>query len=178
MNRKLSWEHEGWVNVKHRDALRCPAAELKARKGPTFSQKTEPSSSARDYYQKAMLLAKHAAQRNIVSPIDLSVPDGIALPGMSLVYDRQRFFYSGIKEEKYRTVLTRTATRKQLDLVKKSAIEALEKHVSDEEILDGSTCERHSATSTPKSMTESSRVDLMKSTLADSGVERVDLRST
>ncbi|KAJ6528047.1 hypothetical protein B0H19DRAFT_1334165, partial [Mycena capillaripes] len=135
MNRKLSsWEHEGWVNVKHRDVLRCLAAELKARKGPTFFQKTEPGSSSRDYYQKATLLAKQAAQRNIVSPIDLSVPDGMALPGMSSVNNRQRSFYRRIREAKNRTVLTRTATRKQLDLVKKSAIEALEKHVSDEEI--------------------------------------------
>ncbi|KAJ6524164.1 hypothetical protein B0H19DRAFT_1215011 [Mycena capillaripes] len=120
MNKKLStWEHEGWVNVKHRQVLRCLAAELKARKGLTLFQKTEPG---------------YTARKATVSPIDFSVPNGTALPGTSLIENRQRSFYRGIREEKNRGITTRIATRKQLDLVKKSALDSLERHVSDGEI--------------------------------------------
>ncbi|KAJ6534231.1 hypothetical protein B0H19DRAFT_964508, partial [Mycena capillaripes] len=135
MNNKLStWEHEGWVKVKHRQVLRCLAAELKSRKGLTLFQKTEPGSAAKEHCRKAALLAKQAARGTAVCQIDFSVPNGMALPGMSLIENRQRSFYRGIREEKNRGVPTRAATQKQLDLVKKSAIESLEKHVSEGEI--------------------------------------------
>jgi ribonuclease HI len=135
MNEKLStWEHEGWVNVRHREVLRCLAAEIKTRKKPTFFKVTEPGSAAREYCRMAMLLAKKSAQRTIVNPIDLSVPNGMALPGMSLADNRQRSFYRGIREEKTKGVPTRPATRKKLDLVQKAMVESFEKHVSDDEI--------------------------------------------
>ncbi|KAJ6530586.1 hypothetical protein B0H19DRAFT_1273588 [Mycena capillaripes] len=43
MNKKLTgWEREGWTGVRHRDALRCLAAELKARQGPTLLVVAKP----------------------------------------------------------------------------------------------------------------------------------------
>ncbi|KAJ7919404.1 hypothetical protein B0H13DRAFT_1868495 [Mycena leptocephala] len=85
MNKKLSvWEHEGWVNVRHREVLKCLAAELKARKGSTFFEVVEPGTEARARCREATLLAKQATRGTIVNKIDLSIPDGMALPGMSL----------------------------------------------------------------------------------------------
>ncbi|KAJ7910721.1 hypothetical protein B0H13DRAFT_1876442 [Mycena leptocephala] len=62
MNKKLSvWEHEGWVNVRHREVLKCLAAELKARKGSTFFEVVEPGTEARAHCREATLLAIQAA---------------------------------------------------------------------------------------------------------------------
>ncbi|KAJ7842588.1 hypothetical protein B0H13DRAFT_2239369 [Mycena leptocephala] len=128
MNKKLStWEHGGWVNVKHKEVLRCLAAELKARKGPTLFEVAEPGSATKEFCRKATTLAKQSVRGTTVTTVDLSVPDGMALPGMSLTENRQRSFYRGIREEKTREVPTRTATRKHLDL-------SFKKYVSDEEI--------------------------------------------
>ncbi|KAJ6536953.1 hypothetical protein B0H19DRAFT_1079352 [Mycena capillaripes] len=135
MNEKLStWEHEGWVNVRHREVLRCLAAEIKTRKRPTRFKVTEPGSAAREHCKTATLLAKQSARGTIVSQIDLSIPNGTSLPGMSLTGSRQRSFYRGIREEKNKGVQTRPAARKKLDLVQKAIVESFENHVSDEEI--------------------------------------------
>ncbi|KAJ7835418.1 hypothetical protein B0H13DRAFT_1652638, partial [Mycena leptocephala] len=135
MNKKLStWEHEGWVNVRHREALRCLAAELKVRKGSTLFEIAEPGSVTKEYCQRAMTLAKKSVRSTNVTTFDLSVPDGMALPGMSLTDNRQRSFYRGVREEKTKKVPTRTAVRKHLDAVRKSMVESFDKYVSDREI--------------------------------------------
>ncbi|KAJ7824831.1 hypothetical protein B0H13DRAFT_1658299 [Mycena leptocephala] len=135
MNKKLpTWEHEGWVNVRHKEVLRCLAAELKARKGSTLLIVAVPGSVTKEYCQKATTLAKQAVQGTTATTVDLSVPEGTALPGMSLTDNRQRSFYRAIREEKTRKVPTRTAARKHLDLVRNSMVESFEKYVSDEEI--------------------------------------------
>ncbi|KAJ7835765.1 hypothetical protein B0H13DRAFT_2240059 [Mycena leptocephala] len=135
MNNKLStWEHEGWVNVRHKDVLKCLAAELKARRGSTFFKVVEPGTAAQGYCREATLLAKQSARGTTVNRIDISVPNGMALPGMSLIGNRQRVFYRGIREEKTKKVSTRTSTQKNLDLVRKSVVESFKKHVSDSEI--------------------------------------------
>jgi hypothetical protein len=65
MNKKLSvWEHEGWVNVRHREVLKCLAAELKARKGSTFFEVVEPGTEARARCREATLLAKTGRTRD------------------------------------------------------------------------------------------------------------------
>ncbi|KAJ7844549.1 hypothetical protein B0H13DRAFT_2286348 [Mycena leptocephala] len=82
MNKKLStWEHEGWVNVHHREVLRCLAAELKARKGSTLFEIAKPGSVTKEYCQRATTLAKQSVRSTNVTTFDLSVPDGMALLG-------------------------------------------------------------------------------------------------
>ncbi|KAJ7884932.1 hypothetical protein B0H13DRAFT_1577791, partial [Mycena leptocephala] len=135
MNKDLSaWEHGGWVNVRHKEVLRCLAAELKARKKPTLFQVAELGSATKECCRRAVTLAKQFVQEGTATTVDLSVPVGMALPGMSLTDNRQRAFYRGIREEKARRVPTRIAARKHLDLVHKSMAESFKKYVSDEEI--------------------------------------------
>ncbi|KAJ7876991.1 hypothetical protein B0H13DRAFT_1893459 [Mycena leptocephala] len=100
-----TWEHEGWVNVRHRGALRCFAAELKARKGSTLFEIAEPGSVTKEYCQTATTLAKKSVRSTNVTTFDLSVPDGMALPA-----------------------------RKHLDTVRKLMVESFDKYVSGREI--------------------------------------------
>jgi ribonuclease HI len=122
------------VNIHHREVLRCLAAELKARKGPTLFRVVEPGKAARLHCREAMLLAKESARGTIINQMDLSVPNGTALPGMSLIGNRQRTFYGGIREIKVKKVTTRASTRKNLHLVQESMIECFGKYVLDREI--------------------------------------------
>ncbi|KAJ6559890.1 hypothetical protein B0H19DRAFT_1069610 [Mycena capillaripes] len=135
MNKKLTtWEREGWMGVRHRDALRCLAAELKARRGPTDLVVAEPGTTGRDLLRQATLLAKQAAISNRVATVDLSVPNGMALPGVSLTENRQRTFYKSICETKAKDVAVRPSTRVKLDAIREKIGESFDKHVSDEDI--------------------------------------------
>ncbi|KAJ6537967.1 hypothetical protein B0H19DRAFT_1079062 [Mycena capillaripes] len=135
MNKKLTtWEREGWLGVRHRNALRCLAAELKARRGPTLLVVTKPGAAGRDLVRQATLLAKQAAINDRVPTFDLSIPNGMALPGVSLTGNRQRTFYRSIREMKAKDVATRPSTQKKLDAVREKIGDSFEKYVSDEEI--------------------------------------------
>ncbi|KAJ6566264.1 hypothetical protein B0H19DRAFT_940693 [Mycena capillaripes] len=135
MNKKLTtWEHEGWLGVPHRNALCCLAAELKARRGPTDIVVAKPGTAGRNFLRQASLLAKQAAISNHVAPVDLSVPNGMALPGVSLTENRQRTFYKSIREMKAKEVAVRPSTRKKLDAVREKIGESYDKYVSDEDI--------------------------------------------
>ncbi|KAJ6524963.1 hypothetical protein B0H19DRAFT_1085082 [Mycena capillaripes] len=91
MNKRLTaWEREGWMGVRHRNVLRCLAAELKARRGPTLLVIAQPGAAGRDHLRQATVLAKQAAISDRVTPVDLSVPNDMALPGVSLTENRQR----------------------------------------------------------------------------------------
>ncbi|KAJ7822937.1 hypothetical protein B0H13DRAFT_1659366 [Mycena leptocephala] len=110
------------------------AAELKVRKGSTFFEVAEPGTEARAHCREATLLAKQAARGTIVNRIDLSIPDGMALPGMSLTGNRQPTFYRRIREGKAKKVLIRKSTQKHLDLVRKSMVESFRIYVLDNDI--------------------------------------------
>jgi hypothetical protein len=85
MNKKLpKWEHEGWVGVPHHDVLRCLAAELKARKAPTFFKLAAPGTHERLLCRQATTLAKNAARAPGNQEWDFTLPKGTALPGLSL----------------------------------------------------------------------------------------------
>ncbi|KAJ7867878.1 hypothetical protein B0H14DRAFT_3861630 [Mycena olivaceomarginata] len=59
MNKKLTtWEREGWMGVRHRNALRCLADELKARRGPTLLVVAKPGAAGRDLSPLAPLDAR------------------------------------------------------------------------------------------------------------------------
>ncbi|KAJ6556300.1 hypothetical protein B0H19DRAFT_948005 [Mycena capillaripes] len=135
MNKKLTtWEREGWMGVRNRDALRCLAAELKARQGPTNIMVAKSGTKERDLLRQATLLAKQAATRNHVAPVDLSVPHGMALPGVSLTENRQRTFYKSIRETKATDVTVRPSTRVKLDTIHEKVGESFDKYVSDEDV--------------------------------------------
>ncbi|KAJ7909726.1 hypothetical protein B0H13DRAFT_1877425 [Mycena leptocephala] len=59
-------------------------SELKARKGSTLFEIAEPGSVTKEYRQRAMTLAKQSVRSTNVTTFGLSVPDGMALPGMIL----------------------------------------------------------------------------------------------
>jgi hypothetical protein len=85
MNKKLSnWEHKGWVGVPHCDILRCLAAEVKARNTPTFFRVAAPGSLNRALCRQAAVLAKRAARAPTDEKWDLTLPQDMALPGLSL----------------------------------------------------------------------------------------------
>jgi ribonuclease HI len=135
MNTKLpDWEHEGWVGNPHRDVLRCLAAELKARKAPTFFKLAKPGTPERLRCRQATILAKEAARTRESAQWDLTLPKDTALPGLSLQGNRQRVFYRSIREEKMRKLTPRPSTTKTLELVRKAAEESFGRCVSDAEI--------------------------------------------
>ncbi|KAJ7314190.1 hypothetical protein DFH08DRAFT_917899 [Mycena albidolilacea] len=135
MNTKLpDWEHEGWVGNPHRDMLRCLAAELKARKAPTFFKLAEPGTPERLRCRQATILAKEAARTRENAQWDFTLPKDTALPGLSLQGNRQRVFYRSIREEKMRKLTPCPSTTKTLELVRKAAEESFGRCVSDAEI--------------------------------------------
>jgi hypothetical protein len=118
MNKKLQrWEHEGWVGVKHRDILRCVAVELKARKAPTFFKEAKPGTPERAECMKAARLAKRAARAPTIEAWDMTLPPGTALPGLSLIDNRQKLFYRSIREEKTKKLAPRASTDKKLKVI-------------------------------------------------------------
>ncbi|KAJ7339152.1 hypothetical protein DFH08DRAFT_812546 [Mycena albidolilacea] len=135
MNKKLSkWEHEGWVGVPHRDVLRCLAAELKARKAPTFFKLAAPGMPERLLCRQATMLAKNAVRAPGNQEWDFTLPKGTALPGLSLQGNRQRVFYRSIREEKTKKLTPRLSTIKTLDLVWKAAEDDFGRYASDTDI--------------------------------------------
>ncbi|KAJ6532430.1 hypothetical protein B0H19DRAFT_965868, partial [Mycena capillaripes] len=82
----------------------------------------------------ATLLARQAAMSNQVAPFDLSIPNGMALPGVSLTGNRQRTFYKSIREMKAQDVAVRPSTRIKLDAIREKIGEAFDKYTLDEEI--------------------------------------------
>ncbi|KAJ7859229.1 hypothetical protein B0H13DRAFT_1901538 [Mycena leptocephala] len=109
-------------------------AELKARRSPTFFKVVKPGTAARGFCQEAALLAKQSARGTSAKLMDLTVPDGMGLPGMSLTGNHQQTFYSGIREIKAEKIATRTSTQRHLDLVQEAIAESFEIYVSDREI--------------------------------------------
>ncbi|KAJ7690494.1 hypothetical protein B0H17DRAFT_936010 [Mycena rosella] len=135
MNKKLSgWEHEGWVGVRHCGVLLCLAAELKARKAPTFFKVAAPGTPARTICKRAAGLAKRAAKAPIDAEWDLTLPPNTTLRGLSLQGNRQKTFYRSIREEKTKNVSPRASTRKKLEAVRMAVIDAFGRHVSDADI--------------------------------------------
>ncbi|KAJ7226782.1 hypothetical protein GGX14DRAFT_385581 [Mycena pura] len=135
MNKKLQrWEHEGWIGVQHRDILRCVAAELKARKAPTYFRLAEPGTPARAACRRAARLAKRAARSTAAAEWDMALPPNTALPGLSLQGNRQRTFYRGIREEKTKKLAPRASTERNLQTIREAAYEAFERHVSNADI--------------------------------------------
>ncbi|KAJ6621976.1 hypothetical protein B0H10DRAFT_1788983 [Mycena sp. CBHHK59/15] len=137
MNKKLpSWEHEGWVGVPHRDVLRCLSAELKARKVPTIFKLAHPGSHERALCRHASALVKRAARTPTDEQWELTLPPGMALPGLSLQGNRQHVFYRSIREIKTKTqaLIPRYSTSKMLETVRKVAADAFGKYVTDADI--------------------------------------------
>jgi hypothetical protein len=135
MNKKLQqWEHEGWVGVAHRDVLRCVAAELKARKAPTFYQVVAPGTPARTKCRLAAAKAKRAVRASSTEEWDMRLPQGMALPGLSLQGNCQKYFYRAIREVKTKKLAPRVATVNKLELVKRAACDVFDRRVSEAEI--------------------------------------------
>ncbi|KAJ7210332.1 hypothetical protein GGX14DRAFT_394564 [Mycena pura] len=157
MNKKLRrWEHEGWVGVQHRNILRCVAAELKARKAPTYFRMAEPGTTARTasrqlqcgtYFRMAepgttartackrvTRFAKHAARSSPAAVWDLTIPPNTALPGLSLQGNRQKVFYKSIREEKTKKLAPRVSTELKLETIREAVYEAFGRHVSHADI--------------------------------------------
>jgi ribonuclease HI len=135
MNKKLAvWEHEGWVGVPHHNILRCLAAELKARKAPTFFKLAVPGSSGRMLCRQAAVLAKRAARTQTQEAWDLTLPQGTALPGLSLQDNCQRVFYRSIREIKTQTVAPRKSTIANLGKIREAIKDVFDRFVSDAEI--------------------------------------------
>ncbi|KAJ6453427.1 hypothetical protein C8R47DRAFT_929604, partial [Mycena vitilis] len=135
INKKLSgWEHEGWVGVRHRGILRCVAAELKARKAQTIFKVAEPGTAERAVCKRVARLAKRAAKSAVEITWDLSIPPGMALPGLSLQGNRQKTFYRSIREEKARVLKPRVSTVKKTEMVRLAASDTFGRQVSDADI--------------------------------------------
>ncbi|KAJ7739789.1 hypothetical protein DFH07DRAFT_752023 [Mycena maculata] len=135
MNKKLpGWELEGWVGVKHRDVLRCLAAELKARRARTTFKTAVPASPEKARCLKASILAKQSARNRVEERWDLTLPPNTALPGMRLQGNRQRVFYRSIREIKDRNLTPRPSTLKMLDVVRKDVEFAFGRYVTDADI--------------------------------------------
>lgn len=115
MNKKLSgWEHIGWVGVQYHDVLRCLATELKARKAPTIFRVAKPGTHERTMCGHAAKLAKRAAKTSVTGGWDLTLPQGTALPELSLQENCQRVFYQSIREEKVKALAPRPSIVKKL----------------------------------------------------------------
>ncbi|KAJ7213185.1 hypothetical protein GGX14DRAFT_361260 [Mycena pura] len=135
MNKRLSrWEQEGWVGVQHRNVLRCVAAELKARTAPTFFEVAEPGTPARAACRRAARIAKRAARGRDTAVWDMTLPAGLALPGLRLQGNRQKIFYRGIREEKTNRLTVRVSTAKQLKAIREAVYDVFRRNVTDEEI--------------------------------------------
>ncbi|KAJ7203294.1 hypothetical protein GGX14DRAFT_309805, partial [Mycena pura] len=135
MNKKLRrWEHEGWVGVRHREVLRCVAAELKARTAPTLFKVAEPGTLARKECRKAAKAAKRAARTPGPRAWDMTVPAGTALPGLSLQGNCQKIFYRGIREEKDKKLTSRASTTNKLNTIREATRETFRREVTDAEI--------------------------------------------
>ncbi|KAJ7756079.1 hypothetical protein DFH07DRAFT_773273 [Mycena maculata] len=135
MNKKLpDWELEGWVDVKHRDVLRCLAAELKARRARTTFKIAAPASPEKAWCLKASILAKQSARNRVEERWDLTLPPNTALPGMRLQGNRQHVFYRSIREIKDRNRTPRPSTLKMLDAVRKDVEAAFGRYVTDADI--------------------------------------------
>ncbi|KAJ7200337.1 hypothetical protein GGX14DRAFT_372352, partial [Mycena pura] len=135
MNKKLRrWEHEGWVGVQHRNILRCVAAELKARKAPTYFKVAEPGTTARTVCKRVTRFAKRAARSSPAAVWDLTIPPNTALSGLSLQGNRQKVFYRSIREEKTKRLAPRVSTELKLETIREAAYEAFGRHVSNAEI--------------------------------------------
>ncbi|KAJ7852105.1 hypothetical protein B0H13DRAFT_2398923, partial [Mycena leptocephala] len=104
--------------------LRCVAAELKARKAPTFFKEAKPGTPERADCKKAARLAKRAARAPTIEAWDMTLPPGTALPGLSLIDNHQKLFY--------RT--PRASTDKKLKVIRDGAHESFGRHVSDADI--------------------------------------------
>jgi hypothetical protein len=137
MNKKLpGWEHEGWVGVQHRDALRCLAAELKARKAPAIFKLAAPGSTERAIHRQASALAKRAARISEDKEWELTLPPQTALPGLSLQGNRQRVFYRTIREIKAgaHALTPRPSTAKMLGVVREEVETVFGRYVTDADI--------------------------------------------
>ncbi|KAJ7195934.1 hypothetical protein GGX14DRAFT_376591 [Mycena pura] len=140
MNKKLPrWEHEGWVGVQHREVLRCVAAELKARKAPTFFKVAEPGTPAKARCRKAAKAAKRAARAPGAAVWDMTIPPGMALPGLSLQGNRQKIFYRSIREEKTSKLPARASTTIQLKIIRDAVNNTFGRYVTDADIWNSLT---------------------------------------
>ncbi|KAJ7220149.1 hypothetical protein GGX14DRAFT_355177 [Mycena pura] len=135
MNKKLRrWEHEGWVGVQHSDVLRCVAAELKARKAPTYLRVAEPGTAARRACKQVSRRAKRAARSTAAAVWDMMLPPNAALPGLSLQDNRQKIFYRSIREEKTKKLAPRASTERKLKVIREAVYDAFGRHVSNADI--------------------------------------------
>ncbi|KAJ7144044.1 hypothetical protein C8R44DRAFT_531758, partial [Mycena epipterygia] len=135
MNKKLPiWEREGWIGVPHRDVLRCMAAELKARKASTFFRVVLPGAPERTLCRQAAVMAKGAARTAEGATWDLTLPQGMALPGLLLQGNRQKTFYRSIREEKARRLPQRALTTIKLEVIRQAVADAFGRRVSDADI--------------------------------------------
>ncbi|KAJ6611807.1 hypothetical protein B0H10DRAFT_1653032, partial [Mycena sp. CBHHK59/15] len=135
MSKKLpGWEHVGWVGVPHREVLRCVAAELKARKAPTFLKVAATGTQDRTECKRAARVAKRAAKAPSVAAWDLSLPPDMALPGLSLQGNRQKTFYRSIREEKIKKLTPQASTTKNLEAVRLAVYNTFDCRVIDTQI--------------------------------------------
>ncbi|KAJ7780648.1 hypothetical protein DFH07DRAFT_765167 [Mycena maculata] len=135
MNKKLpSWENDGWVDVKHRNVLRCLAAELKAQRARTIFKVAAPGSPERAQCKKASMLAKRSARIQTEERWDLTIPPDTALPGLPLQGNRQRVFYRSIREIKSQVLSPRPSTLMMLETVRRDAETTFGRHITEADI--------------------------------------------
>ncbi|KAJ6523983.1 hypothetical protein B0H19DRAFT_1276679 [Mycena capillaripes] len=115
INKKLQhWEHEGWA--------------------PTFFEVAAAGTPARALCKLAAMAAKRAARAPSQTEWDMTLPPGMALPGMSLQKNRQKYFYRAIREEKIKKLAPRPATVNKLEIVREAAYNVFDRRVTDAEI--------------------------------------------
>ncbi|KAJ6632291.1 hypothetical protein B0H10DRAFT_1716470, partial [Mycena sp. CBHHK59/15] len=116
------------------EVLRCLAAELKAQKAPTFFRVAAPGSLERTMCKRAAVTAKSTAKAATEASWELDIPHEMALPGLSLLGNRQKVFYRSIREEKAKKVTLRPSTIKKLEVVRQAVEAAFCKRASDTDI--------------------------------------------
>ncbi|KAJ7222341.1 hypothetical protein GGX14DRAFT_352764, partial [Mycena pura] len=79
-------------------------------------------------------LAKRAVRGSATANWDMTLPPGMALPGLSLQGNRQRTFYQGIREEKTKKLAPRASTERNLKAIREAVCETFGKYVSDADI--------------------------------------------
>ncbi|KAJ7222668.1 hypothetical protein B0H12DRAFT_1031287, partial [Mycena haematopus] len=128
------WEREGWVGVPHRLVLKCLAAELKARTAETVFRVAASGSAAQALCREAKQRAKVEAGSNTPGQVVLTIPWGMALPGVSLQGNKQKIFYRAIREVKEDSLSSRPSTEHKLKLVRTELKRSHGKRVTDEAI--------------------------------------------
>jgi hypothetical protein len=104
------------------------------RKASTIFKLAAPGSPEPALCRQASALAKRAARNPTDERWDFTIPQDMALPGLSLQGNRQRIFYRHIREIKTRALAPGPSTLKMLEIVRKEVANAFGRYVTDADI--------------------------------------------